>query len=176
MRLIALITTAVMAGAGVGFSSGVGLAHAAAGVDGHSTRSATRADLQAITAEFVKLADALPTQPLFFHDLDEHGNNPRWVGLDVAGTLFAIPADAYVILSTLTGIEALADGGEAMAADGPAQQCAGLAILVCGEGMICCFCYAANGNAACSFSCRDEDGGCEPCPECGPDVTNYAAQ
>ena len=150
------------------------VASAAAGVDGHSTQSATLADLQAITAEFVKLAEALPTQPL-----DEHGNNPRWVGLDVAGTLFAIEADAYVILATLIDLDALAavyGEGEAMAADGPAQQCAGLAILVCGEGQICCFCYATNGNAACSFSCRDEDGGCEPCPECGPDVTNYAAQ
>ena len=104
-----------------------------------------------------------------------HGNNPRhsnntWIGVNVAGTLFAMPEDEYLILAALTDIDHLS-----MAASN-AAACGDLSILICGEGQICCFCYSGNGNQACSFSCRDEAGDCEPCPECGPDIAaDYTA-
>ena len=93
------------------------------------------------------------TQPMFF----------QWVGVNIGGELFAMPADEYLILNALTDIDGLA-----MAAS-DAQQCGELALLLCGEGQICCFCYSGNGNQSCSFSCQDSAGDCEPCPECGPD-------
>ena len=103
------------------------------------------------------------TQPIFFTE-DEHGNNPRqWVGVNIGGELFAMPADEFLILDALTDIDGLT-----MAAS-DAQQCGELALLLCGEGNICCFCYSGNGNQSCSFSCQDSAGDCEPCPECGPD-------
>ncbi len=96
---------------------------------------------------------------------EQHGNNPNleWVGVNIGGELFAMPADEYLILDALTDI-----GGLTMAAS-DAQQCGELALLLCGEGNICCFCYSGNGNQSCSFSCQDSAGDCEPCPECGPD-------
>ena len=95
------------------------------------------------------------TQPIFF----------QWVGVDIGGELFAMPADEYLILSTLTDF-----GDMAMAAGGNAVDCGNLAVLICGEGQICCFCYSGNGNQSCSFSCQDAAGDCAPCPECGPDI------
>ena len=98
--------------------------------------------------------------------VDRHGNNPTWdwVGVNVGGELFAMPADEYLILSALTDI------ADAALAAGNAGQCGELAILICGEGQICCFCYSGDGVQSCSFSCQDAAGDCEPCPECGPDV------
>ena len=97
---------------------------------------------------------------------EQHGNNPNleWVGVNIGGELFAMPADEYLILSTLTDF-----GDMAMAAGGNAVDCGNLADLICSEGQICCFCYSGNGNQSCSFSCQDSAGDCEPCPECGPD-------
>ena len=96
---------------------------------------------------------------------EQHGNNPNleWVGVNIGGELFAMPADEYLILDALTDIDGLA------VAASDAHQCGELALLLCGEGNICCFCYSGNGNQSCSFSCQDSAGDCEPCPECGPD-------
>jgi hypothetical protein len=46
----------------------------------------------------------------------------------------------------------------------PLTQCAETAIMVCGEGQVCCLCVY---DESCSFSCRDANGGCDPCPPCG---------
>ncbi len=110
------------------------------------------------------------TQPIFFHDTDEHGNNPtwQWVGVNIGGELFAISNDEYLILAALADIDGLA------IAAGNAQQCGELAVLICGEGQICCFCYTGNGNQSCSFSCQDDAGDCEPCPECGRSSPDYS--
>lgn len=96
-----------------------------------------------------------------------HGNNPtwQWVGVNIGGELFAMPGDEYLILSVLTDLDGLT------MTSGNAQQCAELAILICGEGQICCYCFSGNGNQACSFSCQDSAGDCEPCPVCGPTST-----
>ncbi len=101
---------------------------------------------------------------------DEHGNNPtwQWVGVNIGGELFAMPADEYLILAALTDIDGL------VMSAGNAQQCGELALLLCGEGNICCFCFSGNGNQSCSFSCQDSAGDCEPCPECGPDISTVA--
>ena len=110
-----------------------------------------------------------------------HGNNPRhgtnttqpmffqWVGVNIGGELFAVPSDQYAILSALTDIN-----GWQMAAPSNAVACGELAILLCGEGQICCFCFSGNGQQSCSFSCQDDAGDCEPCPECGPDIRTVA--
>jgi len=106
-----------------------------------------------------------------------HGNNPHsnntWVGVDIGGTLIPIAADKYLILAALTDIDSFGEGE--MVAPNNAAACGELSILICGEGQICCYCYSGNGNQSCSFSCRDESGNCEPCPECGPDIADFMA-
>ncbi len=152
--------------AAVLFASTILLTWVAAQGHGTGHGNNTAEALRHVTAHFTELAEALPTQPLFFHD--DHGNSPtwQWVGVNVAGSLFAMPADEYLILATLTDLDGLA-----MAASN-AGQCGELAILICGKGEICCFCFSGNGNQACSFSCQDAAGDCEPCPECGPDISD----
>lgn len=42
------------------------------------------------------------------------------------------------------------------------------AVKLCGKGQICCFCTCDNGGTQiCAYSCRQEDGTCQPCPSCG---------
>ncbi len=110
--------------------------------------------------------------------LGVHGNNPgqsntqpiffQWIGVNIAGTLVAFTPDEYAILSALTDIDSFA--GRML---NNAGQCGELAVMLCGEGGICCFCYSGNGNQSCSFSCQDAAGDCEACPECGPDMVSY---
>jgi len=92
-----------------------------------------------------------------------HHNN-QWVGVNIGGSLFAVPADQYEILSALTDID------HWQMAPNNAAACGELAVLLCGKGQICCFCYSGNGQQSCSFSCQDSAGDCEACPECGPDI------
>ena len=95
---------------------------------------------------------------------DPGQHNNQWVGVNIGGSLFAIPADQYEILSVLTDIDRW------QMTPNNAAACADLAILICGEGRICCFCFSGNSNQSCSYSCWDEHGDCQPCPECGPDA------
>ncbi len=114
------------------------------------------------------------TQPIFFHDVDDHGNSPaqpmvlQWVGVNIGGELFAMRSDEYLILAALTDID-----GWQMVSPNNAAACGKLAVLICGEGQICCFCFTGNGQQSCSFSCQDLAGDCEPCPECGPDFASH---
>jgi hypothetical protein len=100
-------------------------------------------------------------------DLEAHGNNPtwQWAGVNIAGTDMAIPGDLYIIL------QMLAPGlcGEL------ATGCADLAVTICGEGRVCCFCVVgSNGDESCFFSCQDSEGNCEPCPECNPSAGDFS--
>lgn len=92
-----------------------------------------------------------------------HGNNPpqQWTGVTIADIdPFAIPTPLYDYMQLLIP--------DALCGVADANACAELAISICGEGNICCFCViGSNGDVACSFSCRDSEGNCEPCPTCG---------
>ena len=92
-----------------------------------------------------------------------HGNNPKfqWVGVNLAGITVALPGDVADYIAVLYP-DVL----------GPAEDCAELALQICGEGNVCCFCIIGhNGDHSCSFSCQDDNGDCEPCPECDDDTT-----
>jgi len=86
---------------------------------------------------------------------DSHGNNPApWLqGVSIAGVELALPADVVFALEVVMGGEI-----------NPASDCAELAMLICGEGRICCFKISgSNGDVECSFSCQDAHGNCQPC-------------
>lgn len=89
-----------------------------------------------------------------------HGNNPgnSWVGVSLGGIDFGMEPDVYTIVNTLWP-DVL----------GVADDCANLAVRICGEGRVCCYCVVgSNGDTSCFFSCQDAEGHCEPCPECNP--------
>lgn len=95
--------------------------------------------------------------------IDEHSNQDwQWYGVSFAGSeLIAIDGNVYELLTALYGPDWHGTKGNA-------NQCAELAVLICGAGQVCCFCYSGDGTQSCSFSCRDDSGSCEPCPTCGP--------
>ncbi len=100
----------------------------------------------------------------------QHGNNPTWIGVNIAGAIFAVEEDVYAMLAALTDITEWNEVGAGGDDQGPAQDCAALAVLTCGEGRVCWVCYTSDGNQSCSFACQDEAGGCEPAPPCGPQL------
>ena len=87
---------------------------------------------------------------------DGHGNNPGgpWLqGVSIAGVDLAIPCSVVFALEVVMGGEM-----------NPANECAELAMLICGEGRICCIkLRGSNGDYVCEFSCQDGHGGCQPC-------------
>lgn len=49
----------------------------------------------------------------------------------------------------------------------PLDLCANTTVAICGAGNVCCLCVVGD-PTSCSFSCRDAERQCQPCPPCGP--------
>lgn len=104
------------------------------------------------------------------HGVNEHGVNDHGANESIDVLVFsrhlviAIDAHGHALVAvSVDGVEWIMAGGV-----GPIQQCANLAIAVCGQGRVCSL-SVGHDPWVCTFTCQDSHGDCPGTTKPGSD-------